>query len=177
MATIFDTLISFPAVDVVAVYDQSFNQLFKRARAIKAVVKETAKVMEHPVETGAIITDHRIILPIEIELSFILQSSDYLNIYQSIKQYYLNSTLLTIQTRTGTYQNQLISSMPHEESPEQYDAIALALNLKQVQFVTPQYSIKPKTPRDSTTTDRGTLQPNTPTASQSSFAADIFGVS
>ncbi len=32
--------------------------------------------MEHPVESGIIITDHRIILPVEIELSLILTSSN-----------------------------------------------------------------------------------------------------
>lgn len=170
MPTIFDTLIPHAAVDTVAVYDQNFRQVFPRARALKAVVKEDAKVMEHPVETGAIITDHRIILPIEIELSFILQSEDYLDTYRAIKQYFLNATLLVVQTRSGTYQNQLIASMPHEEDPEQFDTLMMAVNLKQVQFVTPQFNVRPRRPSNSTTSDRGNLQPKKPSGNPSYLA-------
>lgn len=70
-------LSNFVAQDTVAVYTQDFSQVFRNARAIKAVVKEQAKVMEHPVESGAIITDHRIILPTEVELSLILTPATY----------------------------------------------------------------------------------------------------
>jgi len=160
-SNIFNTLFPSFASDSVAVFDQNFNQLFKSARAIKATVKEESKVMEHPIETGAIVTDHRIVLPVEIELSLILNSLDYTNTYKSIRQYYLNGTLLVVQTRTGIYQNQLISSIPHEESPDQYNAISMAISLKEVQFVTAKFSKRTKKPSDSDTTGRGTQQPQT----------------
>jgi Dit-like tail protein len=172
MPTIFETLTPHAATDTVAVFDQSFSQVFPRARALKVVVKEDAKLMEHPVERGATTADHRIILPIEIELSFILQSPDYLDTYRAIKQYFLNATLLIVQTRSGTYQNQLISSMPHEEDPEQFDALAMAISLKQVQFVTPQFNVKPRKPSNSTVVDRGNLQPK-PATGNPSYLAQI----
>lgn len=159
--SIIDTLIFHAANDVVGVFDQDFNQVFKRARAIKAVVKEESKLMEHPVETGATITDHRVILPIEINLSFILQSQDYIDTYREIKSFYLNATLLSVQVRSGVYDNQLIASIPHEEDPLQYDTITMAMSLKQVQFVTPQFKISPKNKINSTTVNRGTQQPKT----------------
>lgn len=174
MPSIIDTLLPSAAIDYVAVFTQDFTQIFKQARTIKAVVKETAKVMEHPVETGAIITDHRIILPVEIELSMILQAADYADVYKSIRQYYLNSTLLVVQTKSGIYENQLIASMPHQEDPEQYDALSLALSLKQVQFVTAQYGVVPKNPNNSTTVSRGTQQSNPATTSQTTAAQDAF---
>jgi hypothetical protein len=171
MASILDTLIPQFASDSVAVYSQDFTQVFPRARAIKAVVKEEAKVMEHPVESGAIITDHRIILPIEIELSMILQSADYQDTYRAIKQFYLNATLLVVQTKSGVYTNQLIASMPHEEDPEQYDALVLALKLKQVQIVTEQFKLTPKAPANRSTVNRGTQQ-TTPVPPQTTIAQD-----
>lgn len=169
LENILNTLIPTFAVDYVAVFDQNFNQLFRNARAIKAVVKETAKVMEHPIETGAIITDHRIILPVEIDLSLILASEDYQNVYQSIKQFYLNSTLLIVQTRSGIYQNQLISGLPHEEDPEKFNALTIALSLKEVIIVSAQFNITPKKPTNSNTVNRGTQQ-GTPV--KQSFASD-----
>lgn len=171
---ILSTLIPSFAVDTVAVFTQDFQQVFKEARAIKAVVKEEAKVMEHPVETGAIITDHRIILPVEIQLSMILLPDSYQDVYKVIRQYYLNSTLLVVQTRSGIYTNQLISSMPHEEDPDQYDVLVLALGLKEVQFVSAQYGVVPKEAKNSTTVRKGTQQGTTPSTTHQTAAQQIY---
>ena len=166
-------LSSFLAQDTVAVFTQDFIQIFRDARAIKAVVKENAKVMEHPVESGAIITDHRIILPVEIELSLVLTPATYRETYDQINQYYLDGTLLIIQTRSGTYENQLIHSMPHEEDTNLFNTITLALGLKQVQFVTAKYTTSPRNPKNSNTKQRGAQQPTAATGPQSSALGDL----
>lgn len=167
--TIFDTLLLTTPYDKVAVFDQDFNQVFPDARSIKAVVKEEAKVMQHPLETGATTTDHRIILPVEIELSVVLQSPNYQDTYNQIRQLYLNATLLIVQTRSGIYYNQLISSMPHEENPDMYDALTVALTLTETQFATTTYDFSPKNVNQSSTIDRGNQQslPPNPGVSQS----------
>jgi hypothetical protein len=152
--------------DSVAIFDQDYQQLFQDARALKATVKEEAKLMEHPVESGATIVDHRIILPVEIELALILTSGAYQNTYNQIRDYYYNGTLLTIQTKSGIYQNQLIQSMPHEEDPSQYDVLTLILSTKQVIFVTAQYGTTPKNAANTNTVDRGTQQGATANAVQ-----------
>jgi len=159
------------AYDYVAIFDQDYNQLFTTARAIKANVKEEAKLMVHPIETGATIVDHRIILPTEIELSLILLSDDYINVYNSIREYYYNSTLLIIQTKSGIYTNQIIESMPHQEDPAQYDVLTLALSTKQVQFVTAQYGTTPANSSNTNTNDRGVQQGMTANASQTTSVA------
>ncbi len=166
ISNLISTLLPSFAVDTVAVFTQDFTQVFRNARALKAVVKEQAKVMEHPVESGAIITDHRIILPIEIELSLLLTKDDYKDVYQTIRGYYLQGTLLVVQTRSGVYQNMLIQSMPHEENPDMYEALALALGLKQVIFATAKFGVVPKAPKNSAQVPRGTQQgTTTPTTS------------
>lgn len=174
MPNILNTLLPSFAVDSVAVFTQDFTQVFREARAIKAVVKEQAKTMEHPVESGAIITDHRIILPIEIDLSLILLAPDYQNVYKTIRSYYLDGTLLVVQTRSGIYENQLISSMPHEEDPTMYDAFTIALSLKQVQIVTAKYGVVPKRAANSNMVNRGTQQGSTPATAKVSSLKQIF---
>lgn len=176
MATtdILSTLLPSFAFDTVAVFNQDFTQLFKNARALKAIVKEQAKVMEHPIESGAIITDHRIILPIEIELSLLLTKDDYKSVYQSIKGYYLQGTLLVVQTRSGVYQNMLIQSIPHEENPDMYNALALALTLKQVIFTTAKYGVVPKYPKNSTNKPLGVQSGTSATTSQTTVSQDIW---
>lgn len=158
MPNIFETLLPTHAYDAVAVFNQNFEQVFPRARTIKAIIKEEAKVMEHPLETGATIVDHRIILPVECELTMMLQAADYQDTYRQIKQLYLNAELLIVQTKSSVYYNQLIASMPHEENPDQYDAITLELGLKEAQFATTRFDYVPSNPKQSTTVNRGTQQ-------------------
>lgn len=172
---IISTLLPSFAVDSVAVFTQDFTQIFRAARSIKAVIKEQSKVMQHPVESGIVITDHRIILPLEIDLSLILNSFDYQNVYETIKGYYLQGTLIVVQTRSGVYQNLLIEKMPHEEDPMMYDVLTLALGLKEVIFTTAQYGVVPKNPKNSTNVSRGTQQGTTATPSQSIAQDLIYG--
>jgi len=163
---------SFVGQDTVAVYTQDFTQVFRGARAIKAVVKESAKVMEHPVESGAVITDHRIVLPTEVQLSLILTPATYRETYDQISQFYQEGTLLVVQTRSGIYLDQLINSMPHEEDTNLFNTITLALSLKQVQFVTAQYTTRPRNTKNTSTVQRGAQQTTTPTAPESSALGD-----
>jgi hypothetical protein len=172
--SIIDTLLPSFAYDQVAVFTQEFDQIFRNARAIKAVVKEQAKVMEHPIENGATIVDHRVILPVEIELSLLLTPVDYQNTYKAIKSYYESATLLVIQTKTGIYQNQLIMGMPHEETVEVYDAIALTLSLREALFVVPEFAITPAAPSDSTTVERGQQGIIGANATQIALAIAVF---
>ena len=155
-------------VDTVAVFTQEYTQIFRDARPIKAVIKENSKLMEHPIENGAIVTDHRIIMPVEIELSMILTPQNYRQTYEQIKQYYLEGTLLIVQSRSGIYLNQVIQEMPHEEDTTIFDTIALALSLKQVQMVTAQYTTTPRNPKNNGTVNRGAQQTTEASTTQGS---------
>jgi hypothetical protein len=148
--------------DIVGIFDANFNQLFTEARPLKAAIKEEAKLMTHPVETGASVTDHRIIQPVEIDLSLIVQSADYKSIYNRIKATYLNGDSLNIQTKTGVYKNMVIASIPHDEDPEMFDALTIAMKLTEVLYVTAQYAVLParkvKNKTKASTTDSGEQQ-------------------
>jgi len=170
-----DVLLPTKAYDLVAVFDQDFNQVFPDARAIKAVVKEEAKVMEHPLENGATIVDHRVILPIEIELSVVLQYATYQDTYNQIRQYYLNATLLIVQTKSGVYYNQLIAAMPHEENPDMFDAITVAIKLQEAQFATTTNQFVNKNTNQASTVDRGNQQPRPPVPPPTSYIQQARG--
>lgn len=131
------------AVDVVGVFDSNLAQLFQTARPIKAMVKEESKLMEHPGETGVSITDHRIFQPVEIELSLILKPEGYRDTYAQIKAAYTQLTPLSVQTKTGTYANMYVLAMPHDEDPDFFDTVAIALKLREVILVAAQFSQLP----------------------------------
>lgn len=163
------------AQDVVAVLDSSFAQVFPGARALKATIDRSSKAMEHPLETGAVVTDHRIVLPVTVELSMVLSSADYRAVYQQVAELFRRGELLTVQTRVESFASMMIEKMPHEEAPEMIDGVSLALTLKEAKFVTPQYSTLPlkkvAKPKDSDTVKRGQQQP---TAQKGSILSGWF---
>lgn len=147
-------------VDVVGVFDSSsFQQVFEQARPMKARVRESSRVMQHPLENGKQISDFRIILQNQVEIPLIIPSPFYSSTYQQIKSLFLNATLLSVQTKTGVYPNMIIADMPHEEDPAMYDSITLGLHLTEVQFTesTPVYA--PVDPQNESTVARGQQQP------------------
>lgn len=165
------------AVDVVGVFDSGFQQQFSGARPMKATVKEASKAMEHPIESGATITDHRIILPVEIELMMMLAGAAYRDIYRQIREMFLKGETLTVQTKAGSYANMLIAEMPHDESPDAFGTLMLTLKLKEVLIVTARYEKLPaskvKNKTHASTVQRGE-QTAKPTKKKSSTLHDIF---
>jgi hypothetical protein len=164
------------STDVVCVLNASLAQVFEKARPMKASVKRDSKPMEHPLETGATVTDHRIVLPTEIELSLILAGEDdYRTTYRQIADLFLKGELLTVQTRVDTFTNVVIQTMPHDEDPEHFDAVLLALRLREVQYVDARFTtVKVKHKKDSRTVKRGEQQPQDASSRQSSVLSRLF---
>lgn len=124
------------AYDVVGVFDGNFNQLFRDARSIKASIKETAKVMMHPVESGSTYGDHKVIMPTEIDLSVVLLPASYINTYQQIRNVFKGSSSVIIRTTVGFYLDMFLDGVPHEENPEHFDTITMALKFKHIIIAT-----------------------------------------
>lgn len=160
-----NTVLSTASQDVVGVFDQkTFKQVFDGARPIKAKVNETATVMSHPVEDGTTVTDHKVINPIDIELSMIIPTADYRSVYQTIKRHFTQSTLLVVQTRSDVYRSMIISAMPHDEDADVSDSLTIAVKLSEVKFAKVVTGGRvavssPKNAKNSKTQDTGKKQP------------------
>ncbi len=157
-----DTTTASAATDVVCVLNAALEQVFVTARPIKATVKEGSKLMQHPLETGSLATDHRVFLSTEIELSLLLTGEEYRATFQQIRDLYRQGEVLTVQTRAASYPDMLVEVMPHDETPDIYDGLAVAVKLIEARFVEPQFSdIKPANPANASTVKRGEQQPKT----------------
>ena len=150
------------AVDVVGVYDVDFNQVFPDARPLKASVSDEATFFKHPLESSATRTDHIIFQPIKITMSVMMSGDDYKSVYQQIKQIYRNQIQLIVQTKTDTYEDIYIQSIPHEESPENYDSIIMNLALEETKVAVTEITFAPESEADNDTTSRGQQEPETP---------------
>lgn len=173
-------LLSTTTIDVVGVYDDTGTQIFKKARPINGSIKSDSKLMEHPLENGASVIDHKILNPIEIELKFIVSGRDFQDVYEEIRQVYESSDILTITTKASIYESQIVKSMPHVEVSEIYNGIELTFTTLQARFITPESeeaTSSPGRPADSKTKDRSKIQPinSTPTdESKRSILAPIL---
>lgn len=187
-----------PGTDVIGVFNQQgFSQLFQQARPLELRIKEMAKVMQHPIETGSVITDHEIFLPQEVEIDFLLTNgggiagdvlsviqgngltSGVQSLYQQIRTYYTSGILMTIHARSGTYNNMIIYDIAHKESAEMFDSLHVKVKFRQVQFVTAQYATLPPqdvvNQTDSSTQQIGEQNPVTATQDQAARAGIIIG--
>lgn len=167
-------LIPTAAVDVVGVYDADFNQVFAGAQTIKATIKNDATLFRHPLEDGTEITDHSIFNPVEISLTAILSGNQYRNVYQQIKQAFRDRSQLIVQTRADSYSNMYISGMPHDETPDAYDAIIVSIQLQEAEFSTAEIVFSPANDADKTTKSRGQQEPVEPTANEAQQGSTLF---
>lgn len=167
-----------PSQDVVGVFDVNFNQLFVSARPVKATVKEGGKLAKHPIETGNTMTDNRITLPVEIQLSIICDPANYRDTFKQIKTAYQSLTPLYVQLKADSYDNMFIEDLPHEETPDMFDTIAIGLKLSRVIFVTAQYAQLPpanvKKASNASTVKTGQKEGAAATTTQTSVGYDLL---
>lgn len=149
------------SLDTIAVFDDSFNQVFQNARPMKCTVKPTSMLMKHPTESGQIISDYKILLPVDIVLPLVVSSQYYRDVYAEINNLYSTSELLTVQTRVSSFSNMVILEMPDEERADMFDVIMIELHLEQVLIVQSTSNFAPADPTQANTQNSG-QQSSTP---------------
>lgn len=168
--------------ELYGIYDDEYNLVFPDAVITTASITEEADLMTHPLEDGASIVDHRVIKPVQIQISMTLNPDTYQDTYKLVKQAFMGNDVFTINTKAGIYNNMALAGIPHEESPAQFDTIVLALKFIEAKFVETQFQILPpvkvKNKNDSSTVNKGE-QPAEEVSEKKrySFLYAIFGLS
>lgn len=186
-AVIAGLLTTITKTDVVQVINQqTLVQMFSGARPLEAEVKEYAKVMDYPVETGVTLSDHRISLPTEIVLPCIIPATAYATAYVAIRNAWQAATLLSVQTRVGTYKNMIIYELPHKEDSELYTAITIYIKMREVIMIAPSTTapagtvsnFAPASANNSTNVNSGLISAINLSTSGLSYlhAATVFGI-
>jgi len=164
------------AADVVGVFNSRLAQVFPMARPVVAEILPEAQLMEHPLENGSSIADHRVVLPVIINIPLLLTSTDYASVYNQVYDLFMRGELLTVQTRVRSYRNMVLEKIPHEESADIQDGVAMTVTLREALFVIPQFStVRVASPRDSSTIKRGEQQPKAaPPQRRGSILSRVF---
>lgn len=148
--------------DLVAILDgQTFRPLFGLASVTSVTVRETSKLTTFAVEDGTQRTDHRVIDPVEIDLPLLLTEQTR-DLYQQLRAAYLEGRYLIIQTKVGSYPSMMVYEIPHDETPDTGDAIAIAVKLREIMTYTPEFGALPPrkvtNPAQASTVQKGQQQ-------------------
>lgn len=115
----------------IAVLSESGSELFTGAINIGVSVAPSKTFPLHTLENNQVVIDDQYDNQTMITLRVILDPSDYVNTYKEIKSYYEAVTNFSIQTKTDSYSNMYLNSIPHEEDPAMFNTIAMNLEFTQ----------------------------------------------
>lgn len=122
----------------VAIYANG-GEILRLSSIISCRVTDTARLMEHPVESGAIITDHKVFQPKRFVVTVALSEMNYSTEYAELYNVYKRCESVTLQTKAQIYQNLQIESIPHEEKAEAMTRLIFNIGLKEAQVVNASY--------------------------------------
>lgn len=139
-------------------------EIFQSIIIIDADITEDSKIMDSPVESGIMISDHKINNPKEITLNCVLPIEKWEDAYKELYFWFLQSgkKFLMIQTKADVYPNMQLVALPHKETPETVSRLFFELRFREIKFVEPKYIAMPvekvENPANAATVDAGKKQ-------------------
>lgn len=105
-----------------------------------AEVKESSRVMEHPLENGSVVADHQVQMPVEIRLQIVMPYYLYDDIVEDLRRLKQNGTLVSVHCRGGVYTDMVFVDIPHNERAENVSRLSFDCTLRQAMQVQGQTS-------------------------------------
>lgn len=100
-----------------------------------AEVKESSRVMEHPLENGSVVADHQVQMPVEIRLQIVMPYYLYDDIVEELRRLKQNGTLVSVHCRGGVYTDMVFVDIPHNERAENVSRLSFDCTLRQAMLV------------------------------------------
>lgn len=124
-----------------------FNGLpFYGTAVMGAVFDQSGKMCDFPVESGAMISDHKIIMPRIITVQLVMPGILAGRVIDQLNLYYKQSKKIVIQSFTGIYRNLILESMPVSVKPENVSRPIYDLKFREVLLVEPDYTGETQNP-------------------------------
>lgn len=143
----------------------------------RIAVEDSAKLFEHPLETGETIVDHEIFEP-KSAVAQVIISNDDADTLKELEYLYLTGTPLKIRAGNKIINNVVIGSKPIEITSEMFDKTRYTISFKEAQEVTPAYIKLPKakSPASTSKINSGIKQAKEDkTKNQSWIASAVWG--
>lgn len=136
---------------------------------------DDAKTMDHPIEDGAVVTDHIVFNPKQVTLRCVLPETSigYERALREIKILYEQSREVTVKIRSDVYSSLIMTGKPVRVAAETLDRITYELSFKQIITAVSQYVPMPvsivKHKQDASTISSGEKQPQKSSTSLRDF--------
>ncbi len=116
--------------------------------------EDSIKLFEHPLETGAVITDHMIIEPAQVSLRAYI-SNDDVETLKELEYLHLNGIPLKIRVQNKVIPRVVIKDKPFQVDGGHFDKTPYSITFREEQEVTPIYvSMLPKKVRRASNSSR-----------------------
>lgn len=151
--------------DVIFVRDSFSNKSLPGVHPIHVTLHHPTKVVRHPVETGQVIMDNKVIMPSEITVSCFIEVSHYPEVKDTLMDYLDDTTgerLCDIETKTDAYNNMLLYDIVEKQTKDKYDVVEI--DLKFIQRMDANISVLKKSsknarnPQNKPKTDSGIVK-------------------
>lgn len=120
-------------------------EVLQNVTIIDVDVVEDSKIMDSPVESGILISDHRIFNPLEITVNCTLPATKWEDTYKEIRYWFerKDTAFLTVVAKSGTYPNMQLIGLPHKENSDTVSRLFFELRFRSVQFREEKYIAMP----------------------------------
>lgn len=118
--------------------NETLQPLWTGSDIMDVQVQETSTVTKYKVEDGTNRNDHIVYNPTEIMMRFTL-AGEVSQLFNAIKQTYVNRDLVTVQTRTDVYADMIVTEIPQDQTGAATDAVTLDIRLSEWREVVPEY--------------------------------------
>lgn len=98
-----------------------------------------SKMCEHPVESGSVVTDHKIILPKQCTITIAMPAYYQDIVIKEIEKYHKKSTPLSVHDCGMIYNNMVITDYPHTTDVKTASRPVFTIEMKELDTVEPEY--------------------------------------
>lgn len=123
--------------------DNKQSEVLTGLEVIDVSVEDSAQLFEHPIESGAVITDHIIFNPKRVSISAFISLDDRTTL-EELMNFYLNGKGLTIRAENQIIKNAVIENKPFKLDAEHFNKTLYTISFKEAQEVIPTYVGLPK---------------------------------
>lgn len=122
--------------------EENLTEVLTGLQITRIAIEDNAKLFEHPIETGAVITDHEIFDPNRGVIQAYISNDDAETLTE-LMQLYKSGTPLKIRAGNQIIPKALIASKPFEINGAVFDKTLYSIAFKEYYEVTPTYSKMP----------------------------------
>ena len=176
--SIVSNLLPLSSVDIIAVFDADGNQVLVgdsprsetfgfsvgtflggqlKAQPMRGFINRDTKGFTHQLENNLSITDHRILLPIVIDMKFLIAKDKTSVIYKELEELFVSGAEVAVKTKARLFEGLYISSIPHAETPEKFNSLEVDVKFREIQVPSGTVSFSPADANQQDTIERGEL--------------------